>query len=56
MTSKKINEAHAGIVLIGIIMLASSICVEVEYINAKQKIYRKAEKKRARSAKRREHK
>lgn len=53
MTSKKINEAHAGIVLIGIIMLAFSICVEVEYINAKQKIYRKAENKRARSAKRR---
>ena len=56
MTSEEIDTTYVGIVIIGLIMLAFPICGDVEYVKAKQKIYRKAEKKRVRSAKRQENK
>ena len=56
MTFEEIDTTYVGIVIIGLIMLAFPICGEAAYIKAKHKIYRKAEKKRARSAKRREYK
>lgn len=56
MTSEEIDTAYVGIVIIGLIMLAFPVCGEVEYIKAKHKIYKKAEKKRVRSAKRKESK
>ena len=52
MTSEEIDTTYVGIVIMGLIMLAFPICGDVAYIKAKQKIYRKAEKKRVRSAKR----
>ena len=56
MTSEEIDTTYVGIVIIGLIMLAFPICGDVAYIKAKQKIYRKAEKKRVRSAKRKANK
>ncbi|MBE6591469.1 MAG: hypothetical protein E7646_05455 [Ruminococcaceae bacterium] len=56
MTSEEIDTAYVGIVIIGLIMLAFPVCGEVEYIKAKHKIYKKAEKKRVRSAKRKANK
>lgn len=53
MTSEEIDTTYVGIVIIGLIMLAFPVCGEVAYIN---KIYKKAEKKRVRSAKRKESK
>ena len=52
MTSEEIDTTYVGIVIIGLIMLAFPVCGEVAYIKAKHKIYKKAEKKRVRSAKR----
>ena len=56
MTSEEIDTTYVGIVIIGLIMLSFPICGDVAYIKAKQKIYRKAEKKRVRSAKRKANK
>ena len=56
MTSEEIDTAYFGIVIIGLIMLAFPVCGEVAYIKAKHKIYKKAEKKRIRSAKRKANK
>ena len=56
MTSEAIDTTYVGIVIMGLIMLAFPICGDVAYIKAKQKIYRKAEKKRVRSAKRKANK
>ena len=56
MTSEEIDTTYVVIVIIGLIMLAFPICGDIAYIKAKQKIYRKAEKKRVRSAKRQENK
>ena len=52
MTSEEIDTTYVAIVIIGLIMLAFPVCGEVAYIKAKHKIYKKAEKKRVRSAKR----
>ena len=41
MTSEEIDTTYAGIVIIGLMMLAFSICGEVAYIKAKHKIYKK---------------
>ena len=56
MTSEEIDTTYVGIVIIGLIMLAFPVCGEVAYIKAKHKIYKKAEKKRVRSARRKESK
>ena len=56
MTSEEIDTTYVGIMIIGLIMLAFPICGDIAYIKAKQKIYRKAEEKRVRSAKRQENK
>ena len=52
MTCEEIDTTYVGIVIIGLIMLAFPICEEVAYIKAKYKIYKKAEKKRIKKAKR----
>ena len=54
MTCEEIDTTYAGIVILGLIMLAFPICGEVAYIKAKHKIYEKAEKKRIRKIKRNE--
>ena len=54
MTSEEIDTTYVCIVIIGLIMLAFPVCGEVAYIKAKHKIYKKAEKERVRSAKRKE--
>ncbi len=54
MTSEEIVTTRVAIVILGLIMLAFAICGEVVYVNSKYKIYKKAEKKRIRSAKKRE--
>ena len=51
MTSNNIVATRVCIVILGLIMLVFSICGEVAYINAKLRIYRKAEKKRVKSTK-----
>ena len=56
MTSEEIDTTYVGIVIIGLIMLAFPVCGEVAYIKTKHKIYKKAEKKRIRSAKRKANK
>ena len=56
MTSEQSGTTYVGIVIMGLIMLAFPICGDVAYIKAKQKIYRKVEKKRVRSAKRKANK
>ena len=56
MTSEEIVTTRVCIVILGLIMLAFPICGEVACIKGKYKIYRKAEKKRVRSAKRKANK
>ena len=54
MTCEEMYTTYVGIVIIGLIMLAFPICGEAAYIKVKYKIYRKAEKKRIKKAKRSE--
>ena len=54
MTCEQIDTTYVGIVIVGLIMLAFPICGEIAYIKAKCKIYKKAEKKRIKKAKRNE--
>lgn len=52
MTSREIDTTYVGIVILGLMMLAFPVCGEVVYVKAKREIYRKAEKKRAGSDRR----
>ena len=54
MTCEQIDTTYVGIVIVGLIMLAFPICGEIAYMKAKYKIYKKAEKKRIKKAKRNE--
>ena len=52
LTNKQIIVSRIGIVMIGIITLAFPICGDVAYIKKQYNYYKKAEKKRARKARR----
>ena len=54
MTSAEIESTYIGITILGLMMLAFPICGEAVYIQAKYKLYRRAEKKRIESDKRKE--
>ena len=54
MTCEQIDTTYVGIVIVGLIMLAFPICGEIAYIKTKYKIYKKAEKKRIKKARRNE--
>ena len=56
MTSEEIDTTYVGIVIIGLMMPAFPICGDAACLKAKQKIYRKAEKKRVLNAKRQRNK
>lgn len=54
MTSAEIDSTYIGITVIGLMMLAFPICGEAVYIKTKYKLYKRAEKKRSGSDKRKE--
>ena len=54
MTCEQMDTTYVGIVIVGLIMLAFPICGEIAYIKTKYKIYKKAEKKRIKKARRNE--
>ena len=52
LTSKQIIATRIGIVIIGLIMLAFPIAIDGTYLKDKYKLYKKAEKKKMRQARR----
>ena len=52
LTNKQITATRIGIVITGIIMLSFPIAIDATYLKAKYKLYKKAEKKRIRQARR----
>ena len=52
LTNKQITATRIGIVITGIIMLAFPVAIDATYLKAKYKLYKKAEKKRIRQARR----
>lgn len=52
LTSDEIMTTHIGIAILGLMMLAIPICLDVEYLKAKYKVYAAAERRQKKKLKR----
>lgn len=52
LTTIQMHHTRIGIIILGLIMLAFSVCGDIVYLKSRYRIYQKAERKRIKKAKR----